>query len=134
MISIGNRRIYLYAAPTDMRKGMDGLASIVLSHLQRDPCSGDVFVFVGRRSDRLKLICWDGDGYWLCVRRLAEGRFLIPRITSTDGVPSAIEISETEWHLLLDGIVIRDRVQLRRHRRSLPVSPPFMADVSAKVG
>jgi transposase len=126
MITVANRRLYLYAQPLDMRKGMDGLASIVLAQLQRDPCSGDVFVFVGRAKDRLKALCWDGDGYWLCTKRLAEGRFLIPTITSSTGIPTALEISETEWHLLLDGIVVRDRVLLRRHHRTLTASQPLL--------
>jgi len=126
MITFSNRRMYLYAQPLDMRKGMDGLASIVLAQLQRDPCSGDVFVFVGRQKDRLKALCWDGDGYWLCTKRLASGRFLIPTIATSNGVPSALELSETEWHLLLDGIVVRDRVLLKRHHRTLAADPPFL--------
>jgi len=96
MITFANRRLYLYAQPLDMRKGMDGLAGIVLAQLHRDPCSGDVFVFVGRRKDRLKALYWDGDGYWLCTKRLASGRFLIPTISTSNGVPSALELSETE--------------------------------------
>jgi transposase len=118
VIAVGNRRLYLYADAVDMRKGIDGLASIVLSGLQRDPSCGDIFIFVGRRRNLLKALCWDGDGYWLVLRRLAEGRFLTPRITRSDGSPTALEMNETDWHLLLDGIVIRDRVLLRRHKRS----------------
>ena len=53
------------------------------------------------------------------AKRLAEGRFLPPPIQRSDGRATAVELSETEWHLLLDGIVVRDRVLLKRHRRSL---------------
>jgi transposase len=120
MIVVGTRKLFLCAEPVDMRKGMDGLASLVLGRLQRDPAAGDIFVFLGRRADRLKALCFDGDGYWLCSKRLSEGRFLAPRISLTDGRPAALELTETEWHLFLDGIVVRDRVLLRRHSRAIP--------------
>jgi transposase len=127
MIAVGNRRIFLCAEPMDMRKGIDGLAGIVLGRLQRDPLAGDIFVFVGRRADRLKALCWEPDGYWLATKRLAIGHFHIPWVTRTDGTPSALELSTTEWHLLLDGIVVRDRIVLRRHGRGPELGPPAQA-------
>jgi transposase len=129
MIVVGTRRLFLCAEPVDMRKGIDSLASLVLARLQRDPAAGDIFVFLGRRANRLKALCCDGDGYWLCCRRLAEGRFLVPRISHTDGRPAALELTETEWHLFLDGIVVRERVLMRRHSRALPcaATPPALA-------
>jgi transposase len=127
MINVSARRLFLCAQPMDMRKGMDGLATIVLSQLQRDPNTGDIFIFISRRRDRLKALCWDGDGYWLCTKRLSEGRFLIPQVERSDGRPATLELSETDWHLLLDGIVVRDRVLLKRHRRSVPTLPPLPA-------
>lgn len=119
MINVATRRLFICTLPVDMRKGMDGLAGVVLSQLQREPTSGEIFIFIGRRARVLKALCWDGDGYWLCSKRLAEGRFLPPPIQRSDGRATAVELSETEWHLLLDGIVVRDRVLLKRHRRSL---------------
>ena len=120
MISVNARRLFVCAQPVDMRKGMDGLASIVLSQLQQNPSGGDIFIFLGRRGTSLKALYWDGDGYWLCIKRLAEGRFLVPHVERSDGRPTTLEISEAEWHLLLDGIVVRDRVLLRRHHRTVP--------------
>ena len=119
MISVSARRLFLCAQPVDMRKGMDGLASFVLAQLRQNPSGGDIFIFLGKRAKSLKALCWDGDGYWLCTKRLAEGRFLIPRVERSDGRPASLELSEVEWHLLLDGIVVRDRVLLRRHRRTV---------------
>ena len=101
-----------------MRKGIDGLAAIVLGQLQRPPDSGDVFVFVGRRASRLKALCWERDGYWLCHKRLARGRFVVPRVTHVDGRPSTLELSASDWQLLLDGIVVRSRTVLERWRRN----------------
>jgi transposase len=123
MISVNARRLFLCAQPVDMRKGMDGLASVVLSQLQLNPNGGDIFIFLGRRGTSLKALCWDTDGYWLCTKRLAEGRFLIPLVERSDGRPAALELSEAEWHLLLDGIVVRERVLLKRHHRTLPEVP-----------
>jgi transposase len=116
MIAVGNRRIFLCGAPVDMRKGIDGLSAIVLGQLQRDPNSGDVFVFVGRRASRLKALCWERDGFWLCAKRLARGRFVVPRISHSDGKPSTLELSASDWQLLLDGIVVRQRTVLDRWR------------------
>lgn len=64
-------RIWLCAGYTDMRKGFDGLAAMAQHVLQKDPFSGHVFVFRGRRSDRVKLLWWDGQGLCLFYKRLA---------------------------------------------------------------
>jgi transposase len=117
MIALGARRVFLCGGPVDMRKGIDGLSTVVVSWLQRDPNSGDVFVFLGKRSTRLKALCWDRDGFWLCTKRLAVGRFIAPRIVRTDGRPSSIELSHADWQLLLDGIVVRERVLVSRYGR-----------------
>ena len=118
MIALGNRRIFLCGAPVDMRKGIDGLAAIVLGQLQRDPNSGDIFVFVGRQPSRLKALCWERDGFWLCAKRLARGRFVVPRVSHSNGKPSTLELSASDWQLLLDGIVVRQRTVLDRWQRN----------------
>lgn len=117
MIALGARRVFLCGEPVDMRKGIDGLSALVVGRLQRDPNAGDVFVFIGKRANRLKALCWDRDGFWLCAKRLALGRFIAPRIVHTDGRPSALELSHADWQLLLDGIVVRERVLSRRYGR-----------------
>ncbi|MDZ7359362.1 MAG: IS66 family insertion sequence element accessory protein TnpB [candidate division KSB1 bacterium] len=66
-------KFYLYAPATDMRKSFDGLSGVVTSALGRDPASGDVYVFVNRRRDRLKLLVWDRTGFWLFYKRLEQG-------------------------------------------------------------
>jgi transposase len=116
VIALGNRRIFLCGSPVDMRKGIDGLSAIVLGQLQRDPNSGEVFVFVGRQGRRLKALCWERDGFWLATKRLARGRFVVPRIAHVDGRPSTLELSTSDWQLLLDGIVVRSRTVLERWR------------------
>lgn len=118
MIALGARRIFLCGEPVDMRMGIDALSAVVVGRLMRDPNAGDIFVFVGKRANRLKALCWERDGFWLCAKRLAGGRFVVPRIVCTDGRPSALELSHADWQLLLDGIIIRDRVLVHRYNRS----------------
>ena len=101
-----------------MRTGMDALGMVVVGRLQSDPNAGDVFVFVSKQANWLKALCWDRDGFWLCAKRLAGGRFVVLRISRSDGLPTTLELSHSDWQLLLDGIVVRDRVLLHRYGRS----------------
>jgi transposase len=66
-------RIWICIQPQDGRKGIDGLAAVVTTHLSRDPLGGDLFVFLNRRGDRLKILAWQDDGYALYLRRLERG-------------------------------------------------------------
>jgi transposase len=68
-------RILLAVEPVDFRKGIDGLAQVCRAHLQTDPFSGAVFVFASRRRTALKILVYDGQGFWLCQKRLSQGRF-----------------------------------------------------------
>lgn len=71
-------RIWLAARPVDMRKGYDGLAAVVQQQLGQDPVSGQIFDFLGKRGDLLKLLVWDGQGILLVAKRLERGRFVWP--------------------------------------------------------
>jgi transposase len=73
-------KIYLSLAPCDMRKGFDGLAAQVRNILQLDPFGGSVFLFRGKRGDRLKALVWDGSGLCLYAKRLERGKFVWPRV------------------------------------------------------
>ena len=70
-------RIYLAAGITDMRKGIPGLTALVKAGLDKDPLSGDVFVFRGRSSDQIKALWFSGDGINLYIRRLERGKFCL---------------------------------------------------------
>ena len=74
----GGARIWLVAGHTDMRKGFDGLAALVQVQLKQNPFSGQVFIFRGRRGDRVKVLWWDGQGLSLFYKRLEQGRFIWP--------------------------------------------------------
>lgn len=69
-------RLLVAIAPADFRRGIDGLCRLCREALLADPFSGTVFVFRNRRSTALKLLAYDGQGFWLCQKRLSEGRFV----------------------------------------------------------
>jgi transposase len=68
-------RVLVAVEPADFRKGIDGLARVVRAELESDPFSGCVFVFRNRRSTAVKILVYDGQGFWLCQKRLSTGRF-----------------------------------------------------------
>lgn len=74
---------YLYREPTDMRKSFDGLSGLVHSRLRRNPTSGEVFVFINKRRDRINLLRWEEGGYLLYYKRLEEGTLELPRWDSS---------------------------------------------------
>jgi transposase len=85
--------------PVDFRKGMDSLAALVTQVLAADPFAGDVFIFRSRRSDRLKLLIWDGTGLCLVTKRLESGAFTWPRVR--DG---AVTLNAAQLRLLFTGM------------------------------
>jgi len=67
-------RVFLACEPADFRRGIDGLAALCRQRLGADPMDGAIFVFRNRRGTALKLLSYDGQGYWLCQKRLSQGR------------------------------------------------------------
>ena len=92
-------RVWLATGHTDMRKGFDTLGVLVQETLKRDPHAGDLYVFRGRRGDRVKLIWHDGQGACLFTKRLERGRFLWP--SAADGV---VTISAAQLSYLFEGL------------------------------
>lgn len=67
-------RVFLSCEPADFRRGIDGLAALCRQRLAADPMDGAIFVFRNRRGTSLKLLSYDGQGFWLCQKRLSQGR------------------------------------------------------------
>jgi transposase len=84
-------RILVALEPADFRRGIDGLARLCKQQLQQDPFSGCVFVFRNRRATAVKVPVYDGQGFWLCHKRLSSGRFR--------WWPSGVDASMTAQHL-----------------------------------
>jgi transposase len=99
MIRMAPGRIWIAAGITDMRKGFDGLASLVQETLKENPFSGQLFVFRGKRGDLVKMIWWDGDGLCLFAKRLERGRFIWPQASS-----GSVALSPAQLSMLLEGI------------------------------
>lgn len=101
--------IWLVAGATDLRKGLDGLATLVQNHLAANPFSGDLYVFRGRRGDKVKILWYSGDGVCLYYKRLSDGKFIWPQVQ--DGT---IALSAAQLAMLLEGI------DWRRPKRTSP--------------
>lgn len=106
-------RIYLFAEPTDMRKGFDGLSALVTAS-GLDVFSGHLFAFVSRRGDRAKVLTWQRGGFVLWYKRLERGRFRRPAIAAGE---RRVVIEADQLALLLEGIDPKD---VRRPRRWEP--------------
>jgi transposase len=91
-------RVYIALEPCDMRRQMDGLAGLVRSAMERDPESGDLYLFTNRRGDMLKALFCDRHGYCMLVKRLARGRF---RVRIADQLTGHVEMDAKELALLL---------------------------------
>ena len=92
-------RIWIAAGFTDLRRGFQGLSSIVETVLEQAPFSGHVFVFRGKRGDLIKLLWFDGDGLCLFQKRLERGRFVWPQASS-----GTVLLTRAQLSMLLEGI------------------------------
>jgi transposase len=101
--------IYLVSGATDMRKSIDGLSLVVSDVLDLNPMSEAWFIFCNRYRDKLKILFWDTNGFWLYYRRLERGRFTWPKLR--DGQPVTIERRQLDW--LLSGLPLE---QPRAHK------------------
>ena len=94
-------KIYIVCGHTDMRKSIDGLASIVQQQFKLDLFTNSAFLFCGRRRNRLKVLLWEGDGFLLLYKRLEDGRFNWPR---NETEARLLTPQQTRW--LLEGLMI----------------------------
>jgi transposase len=92
-------RVLIATKPVDFRKGADGLAALVRETLGDDPFSGAIYVFRSKRTDRVKMLAWDGTGLVLLWKRLEQGAFKWPPIT--DGV---MRLTSAQLAALIDGM------------------------------
>lgn len=98
-------RIFIAREAIDMRKGIDGLAGLVIDTIEQDPQSGHLFVFFNKQRNRMKSLVWDASGYWLLCKRLEHGRFQI--FDRVGASRTSFELASTDFALLLDGIDLR---------------------------
>lgn len=109
MLTLTGKRVYLACGHTDMRKSINGLSAIVEGSFKLDPYDGALFVFCNRSRDRVKILEWDGDGFWLYFKRLEKGHFRWP----TPGKDATMTLTGEELSYLLGGTQVE--LKLRRN-------------------
>lgn len=110
-------KVFLAKQVTDMRKSFRGLITLTESILQQDPVSGHLFVFVNRRRDMLKILHWDGSGFWIWYRQLERGTFQLPT-PPADHQEAGVELTPAQLSLILDGIDLKSARQRLRYRHA----------------
>lgn len=110
-------RVFVATDATDMRRSIDGLSAVVRGAWGQDAYSGHLFVFFGRRRDRVKILAWERGGFVLYYKRLERGCFRVPERTANG---QAYEMDATELAMLLDGI---DIARVSRPARWAPPRP-----------
>jgi len=105
MITVATERLFLVRGVVDMRKSYDTLAAVVIKQLDEDPMNGDAFIFVGRDRRRLKLLVWDTDGFWICMKRLERGLFPLPKPALPGAPAETLQIDQDMWASLTVGVL-----------------------------
>ena len=108
-MSFRGKSVYLSCGATDMRKSINGLMAIVQTSFNLDPFSKSVFVFCNGNRDRIKILEWDVDGFWLYFKRLEKGRFRWPQV----GDEPTMTLDPEELSVLLGGVKVE--LKLRRN-------------------
>jgi transposase len=105
-------RIFLAREPVDCRKAFDGLCALVRDQFGDDPFSGHLFAFFNKRRDRVKILVWDKNGFWLFAKRLERGTF--EPITMQSESRHRVEVERARLLMLLEGIDQRKAI-VRKH-------------------
>lgn len=114
MFSLGAARYFLYREPTDIRRSFDGLCGLVTERLGQNPMSGDIFIFINKPRNRMKLLKWEPGGFVLFYKRLERGTFELPDL-STSGISQ--QIGYGQLTMMVTGISMR---YAKKRRRFLP--------------
>ena len=101
MLSEFSREVYIALGYTDLRRGIDGLAAIVQESFALDPFTNTLFLFCGRRKDRIKGLLWEGNGFLLLYKRLETGSFQWPRTGE-----EARQLTPQQYRWLMEGLSI----------------------------
>ena len=110
MLPLFNGCIWLYPKPIDFRKQIDGLVTLVSDQLKLDPVSGQLFLFRNRRANKIKILWWDRNGFWLCYKRLEKGRMIFP--SGGVAADAAMELTRDQLGWLLSGIDCMRQISL----------------------
>ena len=112
MLSFLNAKIWLYLQPIDFRKQLDGLIIEVAANLKKDPASGQWFIFRNKQGNKIKIILWERNGFWMLYKRVEKGRFQFPRNRD-----ETHQLTPDQLSWLLSGISIHQTPSMK------PMSP-----------
>jgi transposase len=115
MIDVADLRIFVCTTPTNMNCSFDSLMGRTQEIFDQDPTSGHLFLFLNRRRDRIKILLWDQDGFWIFYKRLEEGTF---QMLTTTNDEEGIELEYSQLVRLLGGLDLRTGRRRRRYRRT----------------
>ena len=105
-------RYFMYGGRADMRKGFNGLCGLVRNEFKQNPLSGDVFIFINRPRNRIKLLHWQGDGFAIYYKRLEKGTYEMPEMKPDS---ASMELSAQQLLLILEGISLLSVKKRRRY-------------------
>jgi transposase len=108
-------KVYVAVGATDLRKSFEGLHGLVRERLALEPLSGHLFLFSNRERNRLKVLCWDGSGLWVCAKRLERGRFSWPEAEDPSG---CVTLGAEEFALLVGGIELSQTRRKNWYRKA----------------
>jgi transposase len=111
-----SNRFHLYSQPTDMRKSFDGLSGLIQNNLEQSPLNGDVFIFINKRRDKIKLLHWQGISFTLYYKRLEKGTFELPEYDFSIG---SITLNYTQIVMIVDGLTIKNIHKRKRYQTSI---------------
>ncbi|MGJ3495506.1 IS66 family insertion sequence element accessory protein TnpB [Piscirickettsia salmonis] len=103
MILPFQNKIWFYQQPVNFNKQINGLSMLVADQLDENPTSGQLFIFRNKRADKIRLLYWEGDGFWLFYKRLSKSKFKFPQVKD-----DKLELSHDQLCWLLSGLDITD--------------------------
>jgi transposase len=112
----GAKNIYIACGHTDMRKSIDGLAAYALQVFGIDPFTNTLFLFCGRKRDRIKALYWEGDGFVVLYKRIERGRFRWPR-----SAEEAKKITWQQFKWLMEGLEIEQKTVIKPVQKSIVI-------------
>jgi transposase len=107
MLPSFNGDIWFYPKPIDFRKQIDGIVLLIADQLKLNPISGQLFLFRNRQANKIKMLWWDSNGFWLCYKRLEKGNLKFPKISD-----QALELTRDQLNWLLSGLDCMQQVAL----------------------
>lgn len=102
--------IYMAVGPTDLRKGIDGYSALVTSVMQLDPFEKNLYLFCNRAKDKIKILYWDGNGFWLFYKRLESGKF--KWLKSSDS--KSLNLTQQQFRWLMEGLAINQKTAFKK--------------------